>query len=234
MPRRLKNTRIKNGKLQVYIRVHPGPGGLKTQTVERTSRRAADIEKWCTEQRKKFGGHQDAASGFRAAAADYIARRARPPGRYRQSLHPDFERLGQRLRHHRSPLSIDTSEITDVINRWTPTYSADYLHKRRGVLFTFYGTMYPTHANPVRDAKNPKPTEPEARELSYLDIDRAIQSMPTHAYHTGRPVNLAKIRLRVQAETGLPPGIVGQDPAGRSQPRCRHPARHGTRQRRRD
>jgi integrase len=45
--------------------------------------------------------------------------------------------------------------------------------------------------------------------LSYLDIDAAIASMPMYANRRGRPLNLAKIRLRAQAETGFPPGVLG-------------------------
>lgn len=207
MPRRLKYTHRRGNKYAVAVRVHPGPGGLKTCTMDLTAT-PADIEAWVQEQRDKYSLLTDKAGGLREKAAAYFARRADLPAhtkvRYERLMAEWVHALGA----DRAPLSVETSEIDAILNRWIPQYSPGYIHNRRSVLFTFYGTMYPTHANPVKDAKDPPLLEPEARELSYVDIDAAIASMPT--YRSSQPVqlNLAKLRLRVQAETGLPPGIV--------------------------
>lgn len=208
MPRRLKNTRVKNGKLQMYCRVHPGPGGLKTKTVERNTT-AADVETWCNDQRKKYGQTTDTSGSFAAAAAAYFGKRADMPADKKKSYISIMNTWMHELGSSRSPLSIETAEINDVINRWIPTLAPGTIHNRRSVLSTFFVTMYPTHANPVRDAKDTKSPEPEARELSYVSIDAAIASMPDYRNGKQHPrLNLGKLRLRVQAETGLPPGMV--------------------------
>ena len=210
MPRRLKHARRRGEKYTVSVRVHPGPGGLKTCTMDLTATQET-IDAWCADQRKKYGGVRDTPGGLRAAVIAYLAGRTDLPA---DTLAAFTRILGDWIRElgaDRTPLSVETPEIDDVIRRWTPHYAPDYLYKRVGVLFTFYGTMYPKQANPVKDAQRPKRIEPEARELSYPDIDAAIQSMPTYTHRKGgRVLNQAKLRLRCQAETGLPPGIIGK------------------------
>jgi integrase len=209
MARRLKHTRSKNGKLQLFVRVHPGPGGLKTTTRDRLGTTQDDVDAWVKEQRSRYGGVTDVAGGLRATVAAYLAGRRDMPAHtkthYTRMLGDWVHALGA----DRAPLSVDTGEITAVIQAELRRYAVDYVRKRRGVLFTFYKTMFPKHVNPVAAAVNPTPQEPAARELSYLDIDAAIASMPTYANRAGRPLNLAKIRLRAQAETGFPPGVLG-------------------------
>jgi len=208
MARRRPHTRAKNGKLQLYVRVHPGRGGLKTATREKTVT-DAEIQQWVTEQRTKFGGVQDVAGGLRATVARYLTQRGDMPAHTKTQYTRMLGEWVRALGADRAPLSVDASEITTIVNAELQKYAVDYVRKRRGALFTFYKTMFPTHANPVASAFKPLPQEPAARELSYLDIEAAIAAMPTHAYRAGRPLSLAKLRLRVQAETGFPPGVLG-------------------------
>ena len=205
MPRRLKYARRRGEKYTVSVRVHPGPGGLKTCTMELDATQD-QIDEWCATQRTRFGGVQDTAGGLRASVAAYLHDRADMP-----ALKPYaaiLEKWCAALGNDRPPLSITTADINAVITQWSLTLAPDTVHKRRGVLFTFYRTTYPAHVNPVAAAMNPTPPEPVARELAYLDIDRAINSMRT--YGNDGSLNLAKIRLRVQAETGFPPGVIGE------------------------
>lgn len=204
MARRLKHARRRGDKYTVAVRVHPGPGGLKTCTMDLSATQAT-IDAWCARQRQHHGLVQDKAGGLRAVVATYLTQRADMP-----ALKPYTAILDKwcaALGNDRPPLAITTAEINTVITQWSTTLAADTVHKRRGILFTFYSTMYPGHVNPVAAAINPTPAEPIARELAYLDADRAIASMPTH--NLGHGLNLAKIRLRVQLETGLPPGVLG-------------------------
>jgi integrase len=206
MPRRLKHARRRGEKYTVSVRVHPGPGGLKVCTMELTATQA-DIDAWCKKQRKQFAGVHDKAGGLRAVVADYLRQRAEMP-----ALKPYtaiLEKWCAALGNDRPPLSVEPADINAVITGWLPTLAADTIHKRRGILFTFYGTMYPHAVNPVKDTIDPPRPEPVARELAYLDIIRAIDSMPTYANGPDQVLNLAKIRLRVLAETGLPPGVLG-------------------------
>jgi len=204
MARRRTHTRAKHGKLQLYVRVHPGPGGLKTTTREKTVT-DAEILQWVTEQRTKYGSVPDVAGGLRASVTAYLAQRKEMP-----ALKPYTAILAkwvQALGADRPPLSVETAEIDAIITRWMLTLAPDTIHKRRGVLFTFYGTMFPKAVNPVKDAKDPPRPEPVARELAYADIDAAIRSMPAHRLAGG--LNLAKVKLRLMAETGFPLGVIG-------------------------
>lgn len=206
MARRRPYTRPKNGKLQLLVRVHPGPGGLKTTMRDRTVT-TAEVHAWVTEQRLRYGGIQTVAGTLRAAVAAYLAQRADMPAR--KPYTAILEKWVHALGGDRAPLSVETADINDVLTRWHRTLAPETIHKRRGILFTFYGTMFPKVANPVKDAIDPPRPEPAARELAYLDMDRAIASMPTYVNGPGQVWNLAKIRLRVQLETGIPPGVLG-------------------------
>jgi integrase len=204
MARRRPYTRAKNGKLQLFVRVHPGPGGLKTTTREKTIT-DAEILQWVTEQRAKYGSIPDVAGGLRASVAAYLAQRKDMPALkpYTAILDKWVHALGA----DRPPLSVETPEIDAILTRWLLTLAPDTIHKRRGILFTFYGTMFPKAVNPVKDAFDPDLPEPVARELAYADIDAAIAGMPT--YRLGGGLNLAKVKLRLMAETGFPLGVIG-------------------------
>ena len=210
MPRRLKHARRRGEKYRVCVRVHPGPGGLKSCTMDLTATQET-IDAWCEDQRRRFGG-QDADGGLRACVAAYLTRRSAMPTLAQHTAH--LELWCAALGPDRPPLSITADEITGVIDAWMAAGLAnDTIRKRRSALRTFYARTYPKQLSPVKGSLNPKAPKPEARQLSYVDIDAAINAMPTYRSTTpGRPraLSLAKIRLRLMADTGLPPGLVGR------------------------
>jgi integrase len=212
MARRRPYTRPKNGKLQLLVRVHPGPGGLKTTMRDKTVT-DAEIDTWVTEQRAKFGTVPEVAGGLRASVGAYLETRTAMPTLAQHTAH--LELWCRALGGDRPPLSVTTDEITRVVDGWMKDdLGNDTIRKRRSALRTFYSRMYPKTLSPVKGSLNPTAPKPEHRELSYLDIDAAITAMPT--YQTGnaqrqrRQLSLAKIRLRLMADTGLPPGMVGK------------------------
>ena len=204
MARRRPYTRPKNGKLQLLVRVHPGPGGLKTTTRDKTVT-DAEILQWVDEQRNRYGSTPAVAGGLEATVAAYLMQRADSPSV--QAFTSILAKWVKALGADRPPQSVETEEIDAILRRWAETVAAGTVHRRRSVLFTFYRTMFPKAFNPVLDAYDPPQPELEARELDYPDIHRALDSMPTHAKN-GK-LSLAKIRLRVLAETGFPPGLLG-------------------------
>jgi len=211
MPRRRPHTRTKNGKLQLFVRVHHGPGGLRTTTREKTVT-PAEIEAWVTEQRLKYGPASDVAGGLRATVATYLETRTAMPTLAQHTAH--LELWVQALGADRPPMSVTTDEITRVIDGWMKAGLAnDTIRKRRSALRTFYARMYPKALSPVKGSPNPKAPKPEAREIAQLNIDAAIQAMPTYrSTKPGAPrrLSLSKLRLRLMADTGFPPGIVAQ------------------------
>jgi len=211
MARRRPHTRAKNGKLQLYVRVHAGPGGLKTTTREK-SITDAEIDSWVSEQRRQFGKCDATDTRLEAALVRYLETRTAMPTLAQHTAH--LELWLRALGRDRSALSVTTDEITRIVDGWMKDGLAnDTIRKRRSALRTFYARTYPKQLSPVKGSLNPKPPKPEARQLSYLDIDAAINAMPTYrSTKPGQPreLSLAKIRLRLMADTGLPPGLVAQ------------------------
>jgi integrase len=211
MSRRRPYTRPKNGRLQLYVRVHPGPGGLKTTMRDHTVT-PAEIEAWVTEQRAKYGRVPDVAGSLRAAVRAYLAGRTAMP-----TLEQHTYFLGlwiTALGADRAPLSVTADEITRIVDRWMHDgLGNNTIRKRRGALRTFYNRAFPKHINPVKGSLQPKEPKVEARELTYPDIDAAIRSMPTYrSTKPGAPKerSLAKVVLRFMADTGFPPSVISQ------------------------
>ena len=206
MARRLKHTRIKNGKLQLFVRVHPGPGGLKTKTVPRNTT-AAEIDAW-VQQQKDYKGVD---GGLRETVVTYLQLRSAMPTLAQHTAH--LELWVHALGADRPPMGVTSNEITAVIDRWMREGLAnDTIRKRRSALRTFYKRTYPKLLSPVAGSLNPKAPKVEARELAYADIDAAIASMPTYRDTkpgTPKQLSMAKVVLRLMADTGFPPGVIG-------------------------
>ena len=123
----------------------------------------------------------------------------------------------------RPPMGVTTDEITRVVDQWMRDgLGNDTIRKRRSALRTFYKQTYPKLLSPVAGSLNPKAPKPEAREISQVDIDAAISAMPTYRSGLAQPpqLSLAKIRLRLMADTGFPPGVIAAITEGDWDPRA--------------
>jgi integrase len=213
MARRRPNTRIKNDKLQVYVRVHPGPGGLKSTTMERTAT-DAEVQTWIADTIKKYAGAKDTGASLRAMVDKYVAQRQSMPTI--RSVTATLYRWLDDLGPDRAPLAITTHEISAILDRYAnsvATWRTTKLKKtsvraRRTTLLAFYNTMYPNRPNPVTGSpsyRTPDPTDPY--DMNFLDIEAGIAAIPDIRARTGRRC-MTKIRLRCMAYTGLPPAVL--------------------------
>jgi integrase len=75
---------------------------------------------------------------------------------------------------------------------------------------TFFNVMLKGSPNPTRDAVRVKEPKLEARGRDMRIIQAAIDAMPEYAKATIPRLSLAKVRARVIAWTGIPPGMLGQ------------------------
>lgn len=117
--------------------------------------------------------------------------------------------FGARARH-----SITTPDIDAVLSRWlTAGLSASTVRNRRTVLLHLWNRLDGLDApNPVRRALKPRKPEPEARALSYAQIDAIFAAMPDVgqgvAGKARDDASKTKARLAVMAYTGLPHALL--------------------------
>src|SRR5262252_3032418 len=117
------------------------------------------------------------------------------------------ETLG-RDRHRNT---ITDTEIEAMITDWTAAdVSAATIRKRRGILHAFFRKVNgPKGHNPVTGTTNPKAPKPEARGLSMDQVRLILEDMFASSKKSRRQ-SLAKIRARIIAWSGIPPGILRQ------------------------
>lgn len=208
MARKLRGIRRRRNAWEVNVRVN---GHLYTDTFP-LSTPVEDMRAWRDDQVARFGGDRTAAGSFAADVATYLERvKAMPSYRQRQA-HLDLwlNELGR----DRPRRSITTEEIDIVLQGWLETLAPGTVRKRRTALQSFFAKMNGKKSrlvNPVKGAENPKEPKAEARGLDYLALERALAAMPDQRdTKKGLPprVNLSKIRARVIAYTGIPPGML--------------------------
>jgi|SRR6185295_4044683 len=186
---------------------------------------------WIADQKDRYGGSGPTAGSFAADIETYLARVSAMPSYKQRAAH--LALWAHALGRDRPRSSITAGEIDAVMQAWltTPTYQPGTtrekgrpsnphglepgtVRKRRTALRSFFTTMdgkTSTRKNPVSGTMNPKEPKPEARALDYLAIERAIAAMPTQRdTKKGLPprVSLSKLRARVMAYTGIPPGLL--------------------------
>jgi integrase len=210
MPRKLKGIRRRRGSWEVYVRIH---GHLHTDTFPGDTP-IEELRAWREDQITKFGGTQTEAGSFGADIVTYLGRVAAMPSYAQRAAH--LALWARELGRDRTRRSITTDEIDGILQGWLQTRAPGTVRKRRTALQSFFAKMNGKKSrdvNPVKAADNPAVPKPEARSIDYLLIAAAIAAMPDHRdTKKGLPrrVNLSKIRARVLAYTGIPPGLLKQ------------------------
>jgi integrase len=221
--RKLIGLRRKRGKWQARVEIRDREY-TKTFALDTP---LSEMRTWREQQLDAHGGparSPDPAQSFAADVARYLLRIAAKPTAKQQAAHLALwlEALGR----DRPRRSITATEIDAVLQRWllTPTTPArgrpsgpdglapGTVRKRRSTLQSLWVKLDgKAAANPVKATTNPPPPKPEARSLDYRVLERAIAAMPSaRSTKPGavRRVSLAKIRARVIAYTGIPPGLL--------------------------
>ncbi len=169
----------------------------------------ADLKTWRDDQVEKFGGTPEAVGGLAEKVGEYLKRKASMPTIKQHTAH--LALWVHELGANRPPLSVTSEEIDIILQDWLERLSKGTVRKRRSALRSFYSKTYPKKLNPVKGSANPKPPKPEAREIPFAAIEAAIAAMPTYRdTKKGLPrrMNKSKIRVRVMAYTGIPPGLL--------------------------
>jgi hypothetical protein len=227
--------RVKRGKLQAFIRVAPGPGGVVYKTFDRADDAGADA--WLADQeRVKAPGPRSLTPGgitLRGAVHAYLKRIAARPchAQHQCALRVWILELGA----DRSPHRVPTHELDEVMQRWLRPgpppalilcpdgrrrrpaarcgVSKDVIRGRRSALLSFYRVMYPKRPNPVRETHAFTPAKPGApRCTDYATIARILAAMsPVRFTRAGQAQPaLSKLRAAVMAYTGWPPATLKQ------------------------
>lgn len=223
--RKLAGIRLKRGKWQARVEI-AGKEYTETFPIDEP---IANMRAWREQQIDLHGTRRapGAAGSFAADVAIYLARITAMPTYKQKAAH--LALWVQALGRDRPRRSITSAEIDAVLQAWlvTPTtpargrkgrpsgphgLAAATVRKRRRTLQSLWVKLDGKQgANPVKGTTNPKEPKAEARALAYTVIDQAIAAMPTwlsakpDAVHT---LSLAKIRARVIAYTGIPPGLL--------------------------
>jgi integrase len=209
MPRKREGERPLRDKIQAYVRVK---GQFLSKSFPATST-YDEREAWRAAQRQQGAAHVPARESFAADIVAYRQRRQAMPTIAQRLAH--LELWAQALGRDRSRRSITDREIDTVLQQWLADgLGPATVRKRRTALQSFFVTMDGKgKVNPVKATHNPKPPKPMARGIDYLAVSRLLAAMPTYrSTKPGAPreLSLAKIRARIVAYTGLPPGILAQ------------------------
>lgn len=206
--RKLKGIRRRHNSWEVNVRVN---GHLYTETFPLTTP-VQEMKDWRDDQVEKFGGERTTAGSFGADINTYLGRVSAMPSYKQRAAH--LELWAKELGRDRPRRTITAEEIDIVLQGWLETLAPGTVRKRRTALQSFFAKMNGKKSrlvNPVKGSDNPKEPKPEARGLDYLVLERAIAAMPDQrATKKGLPsrVSLSKIRARVIAYTGIPPGLL--------------------------
>lgn len=207
MPRQLTGIRRRGDRWRVIVRVHAGPGGVKSATFP-LSTPVDDLKDWQDTQRRQFGQQDPAEGSFGADIDAYLARVAAMPDYEHRAAH--LALWARELGRDRPKRSITAQEIAVVLQGWLETLAPGTVQKRRTALQSFFGGKKAVF-NPVRETARPVEPTAEARAIDYLTIGRLLAAMPdTVCVKRGAPPvrSLGRIRAAVLAYTGLPPGLL--------------------------
>lgn len=171
-----------------------------------------EMKEWREDQVKKYGSGGPVVGSFGADIDTYLTRVAAMPIIKQRTAH--LQLWADELGSTRPRRSITPEEIDVVLQGWLETLKPNTVRKRRTALQSFFAKMdgkTSTHPNPVKGSKNPTPPKLEARDMGYPALERAIAAMPDQRdTKKGLPrrVNKSKIRARVIAYAGIPPGML--------------------------
>jgi integrase len=206
--RKVTGIRRRRGGWRVSVRVL---GRLHSKQYPLTTP-VQEMKDWRDDQVERFGGERLTTGSFGADIVVYLGRVAAMPSYKQRAAH--LELWAQALGRDRPRRTITAEEIDVVLQGWLETLAPGTVRKRRTALQSFFGKMNGKKSrlvNPVKGSDNPKEPKPEARGLDYPALERALAAMPDQRdTKKGLPrrVNKSKIRARVIAYTGIPPGLV--------------------------
>jgi len=207
MPRKLAGIRRHYNKWQTYIRIQ-GHYLSKSWPLDTP---VPELRKWHQDQIALYETGPDHAAGFRADVATYLTRVAAMPTYAQRADH--LSRWCHELGRDRPSLSITSTEIDIVLQGWLETLAPGTVRKRRTALRSFFAKMYPKALNPVKATTSPPEPKAETRGIPYDVIERILAAMPDRRSAkrgTLGDLSLGKIRARVLAYTGIPPGLLQQ------------------------
>lgn len=166
---------------------------------------------WIADQKTRHATKIDGDQTFAAQVVKFLKKREGMPshGKYAYNLNFWIAKLGG----DRSMRSITDDDISAVLRELLfGKYKKGTVRDRRGALSTFFNTMDPKGANPVRSSLRIKQPKPESRGRDYATVERILAAMPTLSKNRGNKTSLSRLRARVVAYTGIPPGMLGQIP----------------------
>ena len=207
MGRKLKGLRQRYNKWQSYVRIR---GRLHTKTWPLETP-MSEMRTWQDDQIVRYNTAGAAPIGFRADIAQYLARVAAMPTYTQRQQH--LACWAYELGRDRPSLSITSAEIDVIVQGWLERLAPATVRKRRTALRSFFAKQYPKVVNPVKATTNPPEPKAETRGLPYDVIEHILKAMPDRrSTMPGTPPepSLGKIRVRVLAYTGLPPGLLKQ------------------------
>lgn len=208
MPRKITGIRRRRGGWRADVRVS---GRLYTKQFPLDTP-IAEMREWRADQVAAFGGERSPTGSFAADITAYLTRVSAMPSYAQRAAH--LALWAAALGRDRPRRTITAEEIDVVLQGWLETLAPGTVRKRRTALQSFFAKMNGKKSrlvNPVKGSDNPREPKPEARGLDYRTIARALAAMPdSRDTKTGLPprVNLSKIRARVIAYVGLPPGLL--------------------------
>lgn len=198
--------RLPSGKWQTYAKIH----GRFYSTTHDASTPVEDLRDAVEQLYVEHRGEQAPAGHTLAADIEAYLRRVHAMPIIKQRT-AHLALWLQALGRDRSRRSITTAEIDVVLQGWLSSGLAPgTVRKRRTALRSFFSKMDPAKINPVKGSTNPKDPKAEAREINYLALEAAIAAMPERSVKRGATpqASLSKIRARVIAYTGIPPGLL--------------------------
>ena len=200
---KLKGIRTKGQQKEVNVRVH---GKLFTKYFPLDTELSI-MRRWIEDTKAANGGKIQTSAGFHADVKKYLADVAAMPSI--ASRTSDMKRWTEVIGEATSRHAIESTFISATLKKWDREgLNPGTIHNRRTALQAFYTHMDPDRVNPVKGAAMYKARKPEKRGRDMKLIDRIIDTMRDTANRPGKPANLAKIRARVIAHTGLPPAIL--------------------------
>lgn len=208
MARKPKGIRRRRAGWAVNVRVN----GKLYHTTFPLATPLQEMKDWREDQIEKFGGERSVSGGFGTDIDTYLGRVSAMPSYKQRKAH--LELWAKALGRDRPRRSITAEEIDLVLQEWLETLAPATVRKRRTALQSFFVKMNGKKSrlvNPVKGSENPKEPKAEARAIDYLAIERAIAEMPDQRdTKKGKPrlVNQSKIRARVIAYSGIPPGLL--------------------------
>lgn len=192
-------------KLRAFVRVHAGPGGLKTATFELTT----TDEKLIAWRERQVGLFRGAATGSFAADIDtYLEKPEVAAQKYIGQIKRMLALWLVELGGDRPRESITRDELETVIQKWLKRYAEPTVYHRRSALLGLYTVLDGDGAaNPVKATTCPKSWIPADHSIPFATLTAIVDAMPAWRYPKKgiRQPSVAKLGAAVIVAVGLRP-----------------------------